>query len=185
MKTLRFKILCLSVMSFFFVTSPLEVASAANRSLGDLSQIDDEVFFLGDIVKIQGSWCYPTKNPKDKAAKQKLQIYIGTTWRSVGTIKFIKSPSVCTGKNPYLQVFEWEVDQLGTIIDGRGSLRLRDQSSKPSKYASVYVFDSAASSDRWQSNRVSDAEQSFLCLVGDGQWDETRKICVGGGLELR
>jgi hypothetical protein len=160
-------------------------ANAENRSLGDVSEIGEEIFFLGDIVQIQGSWCYPTKKPTNKAAKQKLQIYLGTSWRNVGSIKFVKSPSICQSKTPYLQVFEWEVDQLGTIVDGRGSLRLRDPSSKPSKYASVYVFDSAAASERWESNRDLTARQMMMCYLGEGQWDESRKICIGGGLGLR
>lgn len=152
--------------------------------MGDISEISDEVFILGDILNIQGSWCYPSKKPKDATAKQKLQIYIGTSWRNVGVVKFVKS-SVCKTKTPYLQIFEWEVDQLGTVIDGRGSLRMRDPSSKPSKYASVYVFDSSSSLEKWQRTRESDASQMMMCLLGEGQWDEVRKICVGGGLGLR
>jgi hypothetical protein len=172
-------------MSSLFAAFSLQVASAESRSYNNLTEISDEIFYLGDIVKIQGSWCYATKKPTDKTAKQKLQIYIGTSWRNVGLVKFIKSPSICSGKNSYLQIFEWEVDQLGTLIEGRGQLRLRDSSSKPSKYASVYVFDSAGSADMWQKNRESQAGQMMMCLLGDGQWDDSRKICVGGGLGLR
>ena len=185
MKTNVFRILGVLVVTTLCVSFPNQTASAQSRSLGDVSQISNEIFHLGDIVKIQGSWCYATKKPSDRTAKQRLQIYIGTSWRSVGSIKFINSPSVCTGKNPYLQIFKWEVDQLGTINDGRGSLRLRDPSSRPSKYASVYVFDSTSSAERWNRNRDAYIGQMMMCLLGDGQWDESRKICIGGGLGLR
>jgi hypothetical protein len=179
------RILGVLVASSLFVSIPIQPVSAEIRSLGDVSTINNEIFRLGDIVSIQGSWCYATKRPTGKTAKQRLQIYIGTSWRSVGLIKFIDSPSVCTGKNSFLQIFEWEVDQLGTVIDGRGSLRLRDPSSRPSKYASVYVFDSASSAERWQSNRDVNIGRMMMCLLGDGQWDEARKICINGGLGLR
>jgi len=185
MQAFVFRILFISIMSSLCAFSSVQMANAENRSYDGVSEINDEIFYLGDIVTIQSSWCYAAKKPTSKTAKQKLQIYIGTSWRNVGLIKFTKSPSVCDSKNPYLQVFEWEVDQIGTIIEGRGSLRLRDSSSKPSKYASVYIFDSALSADNWRRNRAAEADQMFMCMIGDGQWDESRKICVGGGLGLR
>jgi len=173
-------LLTLAVLITLVLPAGLTPTYADSATFSDISEIDQEVFYFGDILEIQGSLCYSSKKPTAKSAKQRLQIYLGTSWRNVGTVKFLKSSSICGNKNPYLQIFEWEVDQLGTITDGRGSLRLRDSTAKPSKYVQAYVFESRESATKWTENRGYEAERGFMCLISGGQWDSTRKICVGG-----
>jgi hypothetical protein len=142
--------------------------------------MNKEVFHLGDSLKIQTSMCYSSKKPTALSAKKKLQIYVAPSWRNAGNVKFLKSNAVCGNKTPYLQIFEWKVDRLGEVSDGRGSLRLRDTTTRPFKYANVYLFESSESALKWNQKSEYEAEQGFKCLISGGQMDWTLKVCIGG-----
>lgn len=178
-------ILISSILAFNLIIFGIQPALANDYYFGAISEINKETFYLGDIISIETGICHSKSKPTTLSSKLKLQIYVNNTWKNVGINNFQKS-SFCSKKTPYLQVFEWEVDQLGTIgSDGySGTLRLRDATKKPAIYVNIKIFESAESEENAKAERIAEANLAFRCLILGGEWDSTRKICIGGSQGL-
>lgn len=167
--------LCLSLVF------PLNAEAA---SYAYLSSLNKESFILGDVLKVNANSCWSVKNPNNSLARKRLEIFVSGNWKSVGKVQFIKSKSCFEEfpKYPYAQVFMWEVDRLGTLDqDGlKGTLRLRHSVNKPTEYAKIFIYESEEAMQEAREQRKADASAIIECeLFSNGQWDSTRKICVG------
>jgi hypothetical protein len=50
-------------------------AHSSSPTYGSLEYTNDEVLFLGDNLKIDAGWCWPSKKPTQSLAKKRLEIY--------------------------------------------------------------------------------------------------------------
>jgi len=182
----------------------LPYAHSSDASYESLSDVNDEVLFLGDVLTINAGWCGPSKKPSESIAKKRLEIYKSGKWTSVGKIVFLKS-EICQKKTPYLKQFQWEVDELGIMNPDQisGKLRLRNSAVKPTIYSKVDVFESRSSyQDKLIAEGTAQAEQRIadakaakaaedkkaqearnqmnevLCLLTGGKWSPTAGFCV-------
>jgi hypothetical protein len=165
-------------------------AISYNKSYESLDELSDEVLFLGDIVTIDADWCWPNKKPTQATAKKRLEIYKSDKWRSVGRTIFTKS-NLCKKKTPYLQQFQWEVDEMGVMDTNgiSGKLRVRNSAVKPTIYSQAVIYESEFA---YQSKLRADEEKAkkeaeeklldayfiFECFVKGGQWNSQGKYCV-------
>jgi hypothetical protein len=165
-------------------------AHSADASYESLEYINDEVIFLGDIVTIDAGWCWPSKKPTQAIAKKRLEIYKSGKWISVGKVIFPKS-DICQKKTPYLQQFQWEVDELGTLDPDQvsGKLRLRNSAVKPTIYSKVNVFESESAYQgklkadeeaerKAKEKRAAEAGLVLMCLIKGGEWNSLAGYCV-------
>ena len=170
--------LIISLLAF----SPIESAEA-NPDItyfADLESFAEEPQVIGTVVRIGGNYCWSTPRPAGAKAKKRLQIFVRDTWQSVGTVVFRKTDT-CTKKNPYLHIFEWEIDRLGSLDNKMpyfGTLRVREKTASPSIYAKINIYESVEAINRALEEKITDAGRIFECVIFDGQWDSTRNICV-------
>jgi len=146
----------------------------------DLESFAEEPQVLGTVVRIGGNYCWSTPRPTGANAKKRLQIFVRDKWQSVGKVVFRKTET-CSEKNPYLHIFEWEIDRLGSLDNKMpyfGTLRVRETTASPSVYASINIYESVDAINRALEEKITDAGQIFECVILDGQWDSTRNICV-------
>ena len=184
----------------------LPYAHSSDASYESLSDVNDEVLVLGDVLTINAGWCGPSKKTSESIAKKRLEIYKSGKWTSVGKVMFLKS-DICQKKTPYLKQFQWEVDELGIMNPDQvsGKLRLRNAAVKPAIYSKITVFESESSfQDKSIAEAKAQAEQiiaaakaakaaeekkaqearkqmdEFWCLIVGGKWNATLGICVSG-----
>jgi len=163
-------------------------SDASYESLSDINEI--EVFFLGDVLTIDAGWCWPSKKPSQSIAKKRLELYKSGKWTSVGKVMFLKS-DICQKKTPYLQQFQWEVDELGVMNPDQvsGKLRLRNTAVKPTIYSKITVFESESSFQnklradqeaerKAKEKRAAEAGQVLMCLIRGGEWNSLAGYCV-------
>jgi hypothetical protein len=137
-----------------------------NKSYESLDKLSNEVLILGDIVTIGANWCWSIKNPTEVKAKKRLEIYKSDKWQSVGRTIFTKS-SLCQKETPYLQQFQWEVDQMG-IMDNKGisgKLRVRNSAVKPTISSQVVIYKSESAY-----HSIKSVDAAFLKSVTGFQW---------------
>lgn len=178
-----------------FLTLAMPYSFSAYSSYESLEYTNDEVVFLGDIVTIDAGWCWPSKKPMQSLAKKRLEIYKSGKWISVGKVIFPKS-DICQKKTPYLQQFQWEVDELGIIDPDQvsGKLRMRNSSVKPTIYSKITVFeselayraklkavaDAAAAKADADADAAADTGRRINCIVRGGEWNFAGKYCLNG-----
>ena len=146
----------------------------------DLEAFADEPQVIGTDVRIGGNYCWSSPRPTGTDAKKRLQIFVKGKWRSVGKVVFRKTDT-CSKKNPYLHIFEWEIDRLGRLNNKMpffGTLRVRETTSSPSLYASINIYESVEAINRAREEKIGEFGRVFECVILDGQWDSTRNICV-------
>jgi len=176
----------LALCSILFSAS----AQAVESEYESLSQVDGQIIYLGDLVRIDANYCWATKKPTSANAKKRLEVFVSGKWKQVGRNEFIKSPR-CSAKSPYIQRYVWEVDLLGESTPGgiSGKLRIRDSSSKPSIYVQTTVFESesayqdaedakADAERKLENERRLKAELMFMCLIQGGEWNSMAEYCV-------
>lgn len=168
----------------------LPLAHSSSPTYGSLEYTNDEVLFLGDILKVDAGWCWPSKKPTQSLAKKRLEIYKSGRWQSVGKVIYPKSAD-CPSKTPYLQQFQWEVDELGIINPDQisGKLRLRNSAVKPTIYSKVSVFESELAYEaKLKADEEADKKASaenvgrymeiFNCFIKGGEWNSAGNYCV-------
>lgn len=181
------RILRLLLVSLFalstLITHPTQ-ASADQRTIFSLTELNEEKLFLGDIIEFQTGVCWSSKKPKSAASKIRLQIFANDKWQSVGRTKFVTNTQ-CTGngRKIYEQVFVWEIDRLGEI-DNRlkylGTLRLRNAATVPSEYAKITILESREKLREFEASQTIDFFNWLNCQMNGGQWDDSRALCIGG-----
>jgi hypothetical protein len=165
-------------------------AHSSSPKYESLEYTNDEVLFLGDILKIDAGWCWPSKKPTQSLAKKRLEIYKSGRWQSVGKVVYPKSAD-CPTKTPYLQQFQWEVDELGIMNPDQisGKLRLRNSAVKPTIYSKVSVFESELAYEaKLKADEEADKKASaenvgryaeiFNCFIKGGEWNSAGNYCV-------
>ena len=180
----------LSVLLILILSASTLSTSPASASYSSLSDVDDEVLFLGDILTIDAGWCHTSKKPSNQQAKKKLEIYKSGKWTSVGKTVFTKSDS-CGKKFPYIQRFQWEVEELGMLNTDQisGKLRIRNTSVRPTLYAKVIVFESVIAyqaklkaekeaAEKATVERIGGYMAAFNCVVQGGEWNSQGNYCV-------
>ena len=191
-KAIRWSILSVWVLA---LSMALPYAHSSDASYESLSDVNDEMLFLGDVLTINAGWCGSSKKPSESIAKKRLEIYKSGKWTSVGKVMFLKS-DICQKKTPYLKQFQWEVDELGIMNPDQisGKLRLRNSAVKPTIYSKVDVFESRSSYQdklradeeariKAEEKKAQDARKQMnevLCLLTGGKWNATLGICVSG-----
>ena len=179
----------------FALSMALPYAHSSDASYESLSDVNDEMLFLGDVLTINAGWCGSSKKPSESIAKKRLEIYKSGKWTSIGKVIFLKS-DICQKKTPYLKQFQWEVDELGIMNPDQisGKLRLRNSAVKPTIYSKVDVFESRSSYQdklradeeariKAEEKKAQDARKQMnevLCLLTGGKWNATLGICVSG-----
>lgn len=171
------------------IISP-SAANAYDGDYGSLDELNDEVLFLGDVVKISTQWCWASKKPTGTVAKKRLEVFVAGRWKAVGKNEYVKSGQ-CSKKYPFQQRFVWEVDVLGDVGADNisGKLRMRDSTSKPSIYVQSTIFESevayqakqqaeADAAKRAEEERRAKASLMFMCLIQGGQWNSQGDYCV-------
>jgi hypothetical protein len=179
-----FGVICL-VANLTFPT-----AHSSSPIYGSLEYTNDEVLFLGDILKVDAGWCWPSKKPSQSLAKKRLEIYKSGRWQSVGKVVFLKSAD-CQSKTPYIQQFQWEIDEFGSLSPDQisGVLRLRNSAVKPTIYSKIVVFESEAAyqakleadelaDKKAAEERTANAVAIFNCIVRGGEWNSAGKYCI-------
>jgi hypothetical protein len=179
-----FGVICL-VANLTFPT-----AHSASPTYGSLEYTNDEVLFLGDILKIDAGWCWPSKKPSQSLAKKRLEIYKSGRWQSVGKVVFLKSAD-CEKKTPYIQQFQWEIDEFGMLSPDQisGVLRLRNSAVKPTIYSKIKVFESEVAYQgklradeeaerKAKEKRAAEAGLMLMCLIKGGEWNSLAGYCV-------
>ena len=191
-KAIRWSILSVWVLA---LSMALPYAHSSDASYESLSDVNDEMLFLGDVLTINAGWCGSSKKPSESIAKKRLEIYKSGKWTSVGKVMFLKS-DICQKKTPYLKQFQWEVDELGIMNPDQisGKLRLRNSAVKPTIYSKVDVFESRSSYQdklradeeariKAEEKKAQDARKQMnevLCLLTGGKWSPTAGFCVPG-----
>jgi hypothetical protein len=168
----------------------LPYAHSSSPIYGSLEYTNDEVLFLGDILKVDAGWCWPSKRPSQSLAKKRLEIYKSGRWQSVGKVVFLKSAD-CQSKTPFIQQFQWEVDEFGSLSPDQisGVLRLRNSAVKPTIYSKIVVFESEAAyqaklkadelaDKKAAEERTANAVAIFNCIVRGGEWNSAGKYCI-------
>jgi len=165
-------------------------AHSSSPIYGSLEYTNDEVLFLGDILKIDAGWCWPSKKPSGSTAKKRLEIYKSGRWQSVGKVVFLKSAD-CEKKTPYIQQFQWEIDEFGMLSPDQisGVLRLRNSAVKPTIYSKIRVFESEVAYQgklradeeaerKAKEKRAAEAGLMLMCLIKGGEWNSLAGYCV-------
>jgi len=179
LRHILFLVICFSAI---FAGSP--IAKADKVAVSSLSELEDQKLFLGDSLELATGTCWASKKPTGTASKNRLQIFLNNKWVSVGRSKYVAGTQ-CTGnaKKIYEQIFVWEVDRLGEI-DNRfrylGTLRLRNIASSPSEYVKVTILESRNKLREFEASQNLDFENWFYCQMKNGQWDQSRGLCIGG-----
>jgi len=186
-KSIRGSVLCIWILA---LSLTVPYAHSASPIYGSLEYTNDEVLFLGDILKIDAGWCWPSKKPTQSLAKKRLEIYKSGRWQSVGKVVYLNSPD-CPSKTPYLQQFQWEVDELGIMNPDQisGKLRLRNAAVKPTLYSKVSVFESELAYEaklkadeeadkKAQAENVARYMDVFNCFIKGGEWNSLGNYCV-------
>jgi hypothetical protein len=186
-KSIRGSVLCVWILA---LSLTVPYAHSASPVYGSLEYTNDEVLFLGDILKIDAGWCWPSKKPTQSLAKKRLEIYKSGRWQSVGKVVYLNSPD-CPSKTPYLQQFQWEVDELGIMNPDQisGKLRLRNAAVKPTLYSKVSVFESELAYEaklkadeeadkKAQAENVARYMDVFNCFIKGGEWNSLGNYCV-------
>ena len=186
-KSIRGSVLCVWILA---LSLTVPYAHSASPIYGSLEYTNDEVLFLGDILKIDAGWCWPSKKPTQSLAKKRLEIYKSGRWQSVGKVVYLNSPD-CPSKTPYLQQFQWEVDELGIMNPDQisGKLRLRNAAVKPTLYSKVSVFESELAYEaklkadeeadkKAQAENVARYMDVFNCFIKGGEWNSLGNYCV-------
>ena len=157
----------------------MPIAHSSNASYGSLTEINNEVVFLGDVITIDAGWCWSSKKPSHTLAKKRLEIYKSGKWQSVGKVVFLKSAD-CEKESPYIQKFQWEVDEFGMLGSNKvqGVLRLRNSAKKPTIYSKVNVFESEDAYAKVKEKKVDEAGQILGCLIRGGEWNSLAGYCV-------
>jgi hypothetical protein len=168
----------------------LPYAHSSSPIYGSLEYTNDEVLFLGDILKIDAGWCWPSKKPSQSLAKKRLEIYKSGRWQSVGKVVFLKSAE-CEKKTPYIQQFQWEIDEFGILSPDQisGVLRLRNSAVKPTIYSKIKVFESEVAYQgklradeeaerKAKEKRAAEAGLALMCLIKGGEWNSLAGYCV-------
>lgn len=168
----------------------LPYAHSSTPLYGSLEYTNDEVLFLGDILKIDAGWCWPTKKPTQTLAKKRLEIYKSGRWQSVGKVVFLKSAD-CQKKTPYIQQYHWEIDEFGMLSPDQisGVLRLRNSAVTPTIYSKINVFESQVAYDnklkaieeadrKAKEKRAAEAGLMLMCLIKGGEWNSLAGYCV-------
>jgi hypothetical protein len=183
-RSAAFGVICLVANLIF------PAAHSSSPIYGSLEYTNDEVLFLGDILKVDAGWCWPSKKPSQSLAKKRLEIYKSGRWQSVGKVVYLNSPD-CPSKTPYLQQFQWEVDELGIMNPDQisGKLRLRNAAVKPTLYSKVSVFESELAYEaklkadeeadkKAQAENVARYMDVFNCFIKGGEWNSLGNYCV-------
>jgi hypothetical protein len=165
-------------------------AHSSSPIYGSLDYTNGKVLFLGDVLKIDAGWCWPSKKPTQSLAKKRLEIYKSGRWQSVGKVVFLKSAD-CPSKSPYVQQFQWEVDEFGILSPDQisGVLRLRNSAVKPTIYSKVNVFESESAYQgklkadeeaerKAKEKRAAEAGLMLMCLIKGGEWNSLAGYCV-------
>ncbi len=168
----------------------LPYAHSSSPIYGSLEYTNDEVLFLGDILKVDAGWCWPSKKPSQSLAKKRLEIYKSGRWQSVGKVVFLKSAD-CQSKTPYIQQFQWEIDEFGMLSPDQisGVLRLRNSAVKPTIYSKINVFESEfayqgklradeEAERKAKEKRAAEAGLALMCLIKGGEWNSLAGYCV-------
>jgi hypothetical protein len=168
----------------------LPYAHSSSPIYGSLEYTNDEVLFLGDILKVDAGWCWPSKKPSQSLAKKRLEIYKSGRWQSVGKVVFLKSAD-CQSKTPYIQQFQWEIDEFGMLSPDQisGVLRLRNSAVKPTIYSKIKVFESEVAYQgklradeeaerKAKEKRAAEAGLMLMCLIKGGEWNSLAGYCV-------
>ena len=181
-----------SILGVLVLTLSLVFTNAHSSSptYGSLEYTNDEVLFLGDILKIDAGWCWSSKKPTQSLAKKRLEIYKSGRWQSVGKVVYPKSAD-CPSKSPYLQQFQWEVDELGIMNPDQisGKLRMRNSAVRPTIYSKVNVFESELAYEaKLRADEEADKKASadnvgkymdvFNCFIKGGEWNSAGNYCV-------
>jgi hypothetical protein len=161
------------------VSLAMPLAHSSNASYDSLTEINSKVVFLGDVLTIDAGWCWPSKKPSHSLAKKRLEIYKSGRWQSVGKVVFLKSAD-CEKKTPYIQKFQWEVDEFGILGPDKvsGVLRLRNSAVKPTIYSKVNVYESEAALAKATEKKIDEAGQILGCLIRGGEWNSLAGYCV-------
>jgi hypothetical protein len=186
-RKMRSAIVAIGVLLFSMALSP---SNSYESSYSSLSEVNEEVVFLGDVLTIDAGWCTATTKPTQSYAKKRLEIYKSGKWVSVGKVIYPKA-SICSKKTPFLQQFQWEVDELGVMNPDQvsGILRLRNSAVKPTIYTKLNVFESESAyqsklsadeeADRKaREKRALEAGQILGCLIRGGEWNSVAGYCV-------
>ena len=165
-------------------------AHSSSPIYGSLEYTNDEVLFLGDILKIDAGWCWPSKKPTQSLGKKRLEIYKSGRWQSVGKVVYLKSAD-CPNKTPYIQQFQWEIDEFGILATDQisGVLRLRNSAVKPTIYSKINVFESEVAYQgklradeeaerKAKEKRAAEAGLMLMCLIKGGEWNSLAGYCV-------
>lgn len=165
-------------------------AHSSSPIYGSLDYTNGEVLFLGDILKIDAGWCWPSKKPTQSLAKKRLEIYKSGRWQSVGKVVYLESAD-CPNKSPYIQQFQWEVDEFGMLSPDQisGILRLRNSAVKPTIYSKITVFESElAYQAKLKATEIADKKAAeertaiavaiFNCVVRGGEWNSAGNYCI-------
>jgi hypothetical protein len=186
-RTFRGTILSVCIL---ILSMALPYAHSSSPKYASLENTNDEVLFLGEILKVDAGWCWPSKKPTQALAKKRLEIYKSGKWQSVGKVVFTKSTK-CPVKSPYIQIFQWEVDELGMLSPDQisGALRLRNSAVKPTIYSKVIVYESElAYQAKLKADELADKEAAeeraatfieiFNCVVKGGEWNSQGNYCI-------
>lgn len=173
-------LLALFIGSLISTHSDISYSNQDVAYYSDLQDFANEAQVIGTVVQIGSNWCWSSRRPTGSQAQKRLQIFVRDKWRNVGKVIFRKTEA-CGKKYPYEQIFEWEIDRLGSLdreMPYFGTLRLRETTSSPSAYAKVSIYESSQAIQEVRSLREALGRQMLECLILGGQWDQDKDICV-------
>lgn len=180
---------------FLALTLVTPQSALASEEYASIQDVDQEILFLGDTLRIGTDLCWRKKNPTQTQAKIKLQIFFSNRWQSVGKVIYMKD-NVCK-KNYYAQFFLWEVDRLGYLQSNglSGKLQIRNIVTSPSQYAEIIVYSSQSTYNKeliqqgldiakknleaakLEKARLDLARREMECIFLSGTWTGT--YCIG------
>jgi len=175
-KVLGISLATLVTISAVLFARPVEAASVPFE---DIKSAESATLSLGDVLQIDSDFCFSVDVTKKKKTASKIEAFLNGKWSPVGTYKYTKDKSYCPdSKTPFLKVYSWELDQMGTMAqDGSGLIRLRSREKSPSIYISIQTFQSADVMSRIQAERIARAADQFMCMLSDGNYNTSTHIC--------